>query len=202
MNTTKKILITFIILSVIFIIILNSRIVNAYGLVKIQGLSYSLDASVIDCEREELKLLIINFPIILNHDNKSILAQGTIIFNTIIINSINDTYNPAIACYEKHESDINPEPLNYDLKTNETTIIRYNVTNNQDQRLFYECRLLTDCTLERKYYTEYINPGETHDIYFHITCNTGNHNSTIQTIFIDEFSNQHTILQEIIINSN
>lgn len=184
------------------LIITNQRSVNAYGIIKQAGNGFVLETEVIDCELKSETFIILNAGVVTNYINKSIQVNGLALMNYLNIALVNESFNLKRDCYAVHEEDVKPAPLNYQVSAGNPEIIKYNITNNQDQRLFYECRLTTDCNLTRDYFTGYLDPGEYHEAYFNVTCSQGVHNSTVKTVFVDELVNYHTVINEIVITAS
>lgn len=201
-RTKKKLVITILMILIPVIIIsiillFNLKAVDAYGNIS-RGI---IDVEAMDCELIDKEFIITNYFSVSGYEGEKIQVEGLALFNYLTVTSINDTYDPKTACFSVHEDDIMPEPTNYTVSAGESLMIKYNITNNQDQRLFYECTITSNCSVIRDFYTDYINPSEVHVAHFNITCPAGIHESTIKTVFVDEFVNYHTVTKEIIINA-
>ena len=203
MKLNKKwLILALALVTIILIIILNLRIVNVYGTINRVGGAYALEAEVINCEITSESYPIINSYLITQYEDYKLLINGLLLFNYLTVQSINETYDPKIACYEVHKQDINPEPLNYTVQANKSSLIEYDITNHQDNRLFYECTLTINCTFVRDFFTGYLDPEEVHKVRFNITCSQGVHEASIKTVFADELVNYHTVTDDLIITSN
>ncbi|MBD3311928.1 hypothetical protein GF352_00510 [archaeon] len=198
----KQLIIAILVISIPTIIITiilatNLQVVDAYGTIK----GSSIDVEAMNCELIDKEFIIINSFVINPYQGEKIQVEGLALFNYLTVLALNDTYDPKSACFSVHEEDIVPEPLDYNVSAGESLMIEYNITNNQDQRLFYECSLTTDCNVTRDFYTDYIEPGEVHLAHFNITCPEGVHESVIETVFVDEFVNYHTVIKNLVITA-
>ncbi len=205
-NSDKKIIfiISFLAITLLIgvFIFLNLRVINSFGVIHRIGGGFIVKSSVIDCELSSDEFILINGFVVKDFINQSILIKGLSLGNLLFIQSFNDSFNPRINCFEKHVSDIILEPsLNLSIKSNKPFLFNYNISNNQDKRLFYECTLLTDCFVSRKFFTGYLDPGEVELVVFNISCSEGVHESVIKTVFVDELMGYHYINDSLIINS-
>ncbi len=164
------------------------RLFNGFGVIS----DHKLIINVSDCELTNQELIIIN------KVNDRGLFSGLRIFNIGLVLKSNNSFNPLINCFDKHNNDFT---INQPLKItiNESGVITYPIINNQDQRLYYDCRIITDCIVERKIFNGYLDPNSSINVSFIISCPTGNHNSTIKTEFVDELNHHHIITKQLII---
>jgi len=189
-------------IALIVLLILNLESINAYGTIKQVGGAFILESEVIDCELNDREFVLLNSFLVSGFVDQKIQVSGLALFDYLTITAFNESYDVKSACFEVHEEDIVPEPLNYTTPVNVSSFIEYNISNFQDQRLFYECKITTDCDVVRDFYTDYINPGEVHLVHFNITCPEGVHEASIKTVFVDELVNYHTIQDELVITSS
>jgi len=194
----NKIIITIIaIASIITIIIVpNLRIVQAYGLIRQDVNGFIFEAEVVDCEVLREDYFVLNPPE--NLDKQ--LINGLALFNLLTINSVNNTYDPKVACFERHEGDVTLDPGDYNISAGVTSRFSFDVFNNQDNRLFYEVKLINDCEVARDFFTGYLDPGEAHKVFFDVNCDAGVHNVTLKTVFVDELVAYHTVIDKIKLN--
>jgi hypothetical protein len=161
--------------------------------------SNHFSSSVINCQADERDFILINSYALGNQTE--LMIQGLSLGNWLTIINTNNTYDPKIACYAGHEEDVIIETINYTINNNEATVIKYNITNYENNRLFYECKFTSDCVIIRDFYTGYLDADEYHEVYFNITCSEGNHNANIKTVFVDELVAYHTIEDNLLINA-
>ncbi len=178
-------------LLLLLIPLLFIRVFNGFGVIN----NHKLVINVSDCELTNQQLIIIN------KVNDEGLFSGLRIFNIGLVINSNKSFNPSINCFEKHNNDFTiNQPLR--ITINNSGVINYTIINNQDQRLYYDCRLTTDCSVERRIFNGYLNPNSSINVSFIISCPKGIHNSTIKTEFVDELNNHHVITKQLIITSS
>ena len=174
----------------IILLLLIIRPVTLYAEIK----DNTVIEPIINCELSSRKFSTIN----IQNANKSRI-DGISFLNYIFVTSLGK-YNLS-QCFSKHTSDIKPDIRNFTIIPGKSQLIEYNITNNQDKKLFYECIITTDCTVERKFFTNYLDPGKSEKVYFNITCEEGVHNATIKTTFVDELRNMHITYTNILISA-
>jgi hypothetical protein len=183
------------------ILLINLKPVKVYGAINNKGSAYIMRTEVINCQAVNSELGIINPSAARPHNGEETTINGYQLFNTLIITAFNSTYDPKIECFSVHVGDVSLETQDQTVNAGNYSLIELRVINKADNRLFHQEKIITDCVVVQDELSGYINPGQTQTVFFNISCSQGLHESTIEFLFVDELTNQHSERNEIIITA-
>jgi hypothetical protein len=138
-------------------------------------------------------------PIIISNKER-MLINGLKFFDYLVIQSVDEKFS-ILDCYSKHKSDILITSNNQTINASDNQEIKFKITNEQDNRLFYEARLIINCSISNEFFSNFLDPGASENASFTINCDQGVHKALINFIFVDELKRQHEVNQELIINA-